>query len=311
MIAINLKKVEPLHFPDGTQMLLDLKVYPYETNRVGTDIYWQYENDEECMRLYYIVKHIREHDPECRLHLTMPYLPNARMDRTKSAKEVFTLKYFCEFINSLGFVNVRILDPHSDVGVALLNHVEVFKDRLEKLLERAVDEAFEDVDDWKDTLVFFPDAGAMKRYKDIRAFKRVEMIYGQKQRDWETGKILGLDIMNRNGQNLTVGVGVDCETAGLDGQCVTSVKTFLPFSGKTILMVDDIISYGGTMYHSALKLKELGAKQIFAYASHTENSVLDEENGTFRKCLDDGTVTKLFTTDSIYSGKHPAIEVIG
>jgi len=311
MIAINLVKVEPKHFPDGTQMLMDVKVYPYENVRVGTDIYWKYENDEECMRLYYIVKHIKEHDPDCHLYLTMPYLPNARMDRTKSSKEVFTLKYFCEFINSLGFRNVRILDPHSDVGVALIDHVEVFKDRLEKLFEYAVDRAFEDVDEYSQMLVYFPDAGAMKRYKDIKAFKKIEMIYGQKQRDWDTGKIKGLDIMNQNGQNLTVSVGIDIETSGLDGVCASTCATFLPLSGKTVLMVDDIISYGGTMYHSALKLKELGAKEIFAYASHVENSVLDKENGTFIKCLEDGTVTKLFTSDSIYSGNHPSIEVIG
>ena len=76
-------------------------------------------------------------------------------------------------------------------------------------------------------------------------------------------------------------------------------------------MVDDIVSYGGTLYYSTLKLKELGAEHIFAYASHTENSVLDEEKGKFKKCLDDGTVEKLFTTSSIYHGKHDSIEIIG
>lgn len=311
MIYINLKKIEPKHFPDGTQMLLDLKVYPYENNKVGTDIYWKYENDEECMRLYFIVKHIKEHDPHARLILTMPYFPNARMDRVKSAKEVFTLKYFCEFINSLGFDSVRLLDPHSYVGPALLDRVEVMDDAVDDILERAIDRAFEDVEDYKDMLVYFPDAGAMKRYGENKVFKKIDKIYGQKKRNWETGKIEGLDIMNKDGQNLTIGIGMDFETGGIDGHCVSTVKTFMPFEGKTILMVDDIISYGGTMYYSAVKLKELGAKEIFAYATHTENSVLDKENGKLIKCLEDGTVTKLFTTDSIYSGKHPSIEIIG
>jgi ribose-phosphate pyrophosphokinase len=269
-------------------MLLDLNVYP--DSKTGPDIYWNYENDEECMRLYYIVKHIKEHVPNANIVLTMPYLPNARMDRTKDKKEVFTLKYFCEFINSLDFAKVRILDPHSDVGVALLNHVEVMTDYLEMLINNAVNKAFEDVDD-ENALIFFPDAGAMKRYKDMKAFKHMDMVYGQKQREWKTGKILGVDIMDKNGERLVS-------------------KGSLPLEGKSILMVDDIISYGGTLYHCALRLKELGADKIYAYATHTENSVLDMENGTFRKCLDDGTVVKLYTSDSLYSGEHPSIKVL-
>lgn len=308
MIYINLNKVEPKHFPDGSQMLLDLKVFVL--NDWAVDIYWEYENDEECMTLLYIVNHVREHVPHAKIVLSMPYIPNARMDRVKSPKEVFTLKWFCKFLNDLKFDTVTVLDPHSDVSTALLDRVEVRSEWLNKLLEYAINSASEDCED-DDFYVFFPDAGAMKRYKDFKAFKRINMIYGQKVRDWNTGNILGLDIMDGNGRNLTVGAGVDCETAGLDGSCVTSVKTFLPFSGKTVLMVDDIISYGGTMYHSALKLKELGAKEIYAYATHTENSLLDEEKGTFRKCLDDGTVKKLFTTSSIFHGKHAAIDIIG
>lgn len=293
MLYINLKPFEPKRFPDGTQMMLDLKVYTSELRDMGvhTEIYWRYENDEECMRLFYIVNHIKEQDPEARLTLTMPYLPNARMDRTKNVKEVFTLKYFCRFINSLGFNKVRVLDPHSDVGVALLDRVEVLTDALERNLNYAIDNASEDCDD-NDFIIFFPDAGAMKRYSGIRCFKRRSMIYGHKVRNWETGDIEGLDIMDR------------------DGQRVKNTHA-LPFAGKTILMIDDIISYGGTLYHSAKKLKELGAEHIYAYVTHTENSILDPENGTFIKCLDDGTVDTLYTTDSIYNGNHPKIKRLG
>jgi chromosomal replication initiator protein len=77
-----------------------------------------------------------------------------------------------------------------------------------------------------------------------------------------------------------------------------------------ILMIDDIISYGGSLYHSANKLKELGVGKIYAYATHTENSVLDREKGTLIKSLENGTVEKLFTTNSLYSGKHEKIEVV-
>ena len=311
MLYVNLKPLEVPHFPDGTQMLLDFKVYTSELRNQGvcTEILWRYENDEECMTLYFLVNHIREHDPEAQIILTMHYLPNARMDRTKNLKEVFTLKYFCKFINSLGFKSVRVLDPHSDVGVALLDRVEVMKDTLEHVIDYAIDLASEDCDD-DDFMVYFPDAGAMKRYRDMRPFKRIDMLYGQKVRNWETGKIEGLEVLYKNGHPFDTSNKASVQTTGKT-VVVDAIPVKKPLAGKTILMIDDIISYGGTMYYSAKKLKELGAEHIFAYATHTENSVLDPEKGTFLKCLEDGTVDLLYTTTSIYSGKHPQIKTIG
>ena len=69
-------------------------------------------------------------------------------------------------------------------------------------------------------------------------------------------------------------------------------------------MIDDIVSYGGTLAYSADALKEYGTKDIYAYASHTENSILDKEKSTLLKRLEDGTVKRLFTTNSIYRGEN-------
>ena len=110
------------------------------------------------------------------------------------------------------------------------------------------------------------------------------MVYGEKIRNWETHRIEGLNVVT-NGVDLT---------------------------NKNILMIDDIISYGGTFYHSANKLKELSVKRIYAYATHVENEMLNEERGTFIKSLKDGTVTKLFTTNSIFKEENESdyIEII-
>ncbi len=89
-------------------------------------------------------------------------------------------------INSLEFDTVYVLDPHSNVGVGLL--------------DRCVQ-------------------------SDVAEYK---CCHGMKNRDRGTGRILGLDIV----------------TSGLD------------ISGKRV-------------------------KEAFAYATHTENSVLDEEKGPF------------------------------
>ena len=288
MLNLNgFNKVGKSYFPDGSQMLLDVDVKKITAAPTDEQIFWQYEGDEECMTLYYLVKHLRANRGEdVRIHLYMKYLPNARMDRVKDTnKEVFTLKYFCEFINSLKFASVHVLDPHSDVGVALLDRVVV--DSIAHYVSYAVSWASQGQGK-NSVIIFFPDAGAYKRYKDMPCIAENEKIYGQKVRNWETGKIEGLKVLDRDS------VAIDSPTA---------------LEGKTVLMIDDIISYGGTLYYSAKQLKALGAEKIYAYATHTENSVLDKEKGTFIKCLEDGTVEKLFTTESIFSGKHENIVV--
>ena len=76
------------------------------------------------------------------------------------------------------------------------------------------------------------------------------------------------------------------------------------FMGLLFLIVDDICSKGGTFYHSAKKLKELGAKNIYLYITHCENSILEGE------LINSDLITKIYTTDSIYTGKHELIEVL-
>ena len=293
MIKINGKKIEMKHFPDGTQMLLDVDMvaitYGRTIDRLGTlpneriSLEWYYESDEECMTLWYLVNHIRKYDAHAYLTLTLLYIPNARMDRTKEMKEVFTLKYFADFINMMKFERVYVLDPHSNISTALIDRVEeqdvtcYINTVLYKLDMRNV----------KNIAIYFPDAGAMKRYKDFPLLKNKTMLYGQKERDWKTGEIKGIAIFDRDGEKLE------------------KINDEL-----NVLMIDDIISYGGTLAYSADKLKEVGVNRIFAYASHVENSILDEEKGTLLKRLKDGVVEKVFTTNSLYSGQSEFIEVL-
>lgn len=281
MISINGFVVDTKHFPDGSQMLLN---FQEQETRVA-NIVWQYEGDEELVTLYFMVNHIKDTWFDCDINLYMPYIPNARMDRTKNFYEIFTLKYFCKLINSMGFTCVQVFDPHSNVSEALINKIRIERpgDIIGKVFYKIAQNSCTEA-------VYFPDDGAMKRYADCFTNYKGKMFFGKKKRDWETGKILGLEIYNANGD----------------------LATEEDIKGLHILMVDDIMSYGGTLAYSADKLKELGAEEINAYVSHCEKSVLDEEKGTFIKRLNDGTVKQLYTTNSIFLevDAHPQIEVL-
>lgn len=284
MIKINDTIIENKQFPDGTQCLFNIDTNAF-VNTSNVTIIWYYENDSEMATLLFLKKHIEENNDFAKnnIVLKMLYIPNARMDRVKSKNEVFTLKYFCDFINYLNFRKVYVLDPHSDVSAALINNIEIIKP--DTFIFKALYE-IEDLgisSDYKNsTYIYFPDAGSMKRYKDM--FPENNIIYGEKDREWNTGKIIGLKIFNQHGERLE------------------ATEENKPLKHKNILMVDDIISYGGTFAYSADKLKSLGASSIFAYASHVENSIIDDDRNLVRDRLNKGIIDKLYTTNSLYKG---------
>lgn len=285
MIKVNGIEIVRKTFPDGSLCLLDLDNSLLYPNR-NYEIVWLYEGDDEIFMLICIVKHLRSKMfKNVEFNLTMPYVVNGRLDRTHSDNEVFTLKYFTEIINNLNFNKVVIVDPHSIVSEALIDNVCVI--RPSNIISKVIDKMLCFNEFEREVVIYFPDDGAYKRYKDMPCFKDLKCVYGKKERDWKTGQILGIEIYDKNGCKLTN------ELENCD-----------------VLMVDDIISYGGTLSYSADRINELGANKIYAYASHTENSVLDQEKGTFLKRLDYGIIDKLYTTNSIYNGKHKDIKVI-
>ena len=255
MIQINGKTVTLNHFPDGTLLIKELAP---ETEK--TVITWLYENNEEMVVLYFLANHLKAKGVK-NMELNMPYIPNARQDRVKAPEDVFTLKYFAQMINSLGFSKVTVLDAHSYVSEALIDNicVKTPKENVEKVLERISKEG-------KEILLFYPDEGAMKRYS---ALCDKPYVFGMKKRDWTTGQIQGLEVL---GQTELI-------------------------EGSTVLIVDDICSRGGTFYHSAKALKALGAEKIYLYISHCENSILEGElleSGLIEKVF---TTNSIFTKE--------------
>lgn len=240
-------------FPDHS-LLIKLDPDKMFGDRGAISIEWLYEGDSELFTLICVKRHIDRIFSTPEVVLEMPYIPHARMDRVKSDEDVFTLKYFAEVINSLNFKIVWVRDAHSNVSLALIDNV------IEMGVKGYIREAAELS---KAEAMFYPDEGAMKRYSDQ---SEMPYAFGMKKRDWQTGKILGLDIINA--ENIV---------------------------GKDVLIVDDICSRGGTFYHSAKALKAAGAKSVSLYVTHLEETVtLGELAGS------EGLVDHIYTTKSIF-----------
>lgn len=234
------------HFPDGTLLLKNL---PPFVDRIE----WLYDSDAELFTLMCLRQHYQDS-----ITLVLPYVPHARMDRVKNDSELFTLKAFCNAINGMGFSEVIIFDPHSNVTQALLDNVRVLWPSTN------IESVHKSLPESDNTTFFFPDEGAMKRYSSM--FPGKPYVYGAKDRDWQSGELHGLII---NGDESLI-------------------------KGRDILIVDDICSKGGTFFYSAKALKEKGAKNIYLYVSHCENSIHKGD------MIASGLITRVFTTNTIY-----------
>ena len=261
--------INPTNFPDGTKLI---KFYP--GNSKSITITWLYDNDGELFQLIALTQHLKAKGIE--VNLVMPYVPNARMDRVKECDEVFTLKYFANVINWLGFHSVKICNPHSTVSEALFDKVIVDFDCVKEDVMNILF-GLNGVTRFNADVLFFPDAGSLKRYGDLFKYLDIPFAYGEKNRDRKTGKILGLNVIS-NGIDLT---------------------------GKKILVVDDISSKGGTFFHSANALKKLGVNEVALYVTHCENTILDGE-----LVKDTSPIDRIYTTNSILRNEHKKIEIV-
>jgi ribose-phosphate pyrophosphokinase len=225
-----------------------------------------YDGDEEMFTIMSLVDLIRRNS-QGRIYLKMPYLPNARMDRIKTDTENFALKVFANWINGLGFDRIFVENVHSNVSNALVNNI------VDSLPDDDIKTITKDYDF---DVIFFPDEGACKRYKDMDVIKELGLpiAFGIKNRDWKTGEILDLDV-----------IGPDV-------------------TGKKVLIIDDICSKGFTFYYSGYKLKMLGASDVRLYVTHCEDTIWAGE------VLKTDVVSKVYTTDSICHYDGDKIEFV-
>ncbi|MEP7001382.1 MAG: hypothetical protein ABI969_12940 [bacterium] len=113
--------------------------------------------------------------------LVLPLIPGARQDRLNpSGDYLFTVKSVAQAINARHFPTVTVLDPHSDVGPALIDRCRVVPATFSN--DRHYDG------------VIAPDGGAEKRAYRIAASLGVRLYHAWKTRDVSSGALTGFGI---------------------------------------------------------------------------------------------------------------------
>lgn len=168
------------------------------------------------------------------LRLVMPYVPYARQDRVAISGEALSAAVFCNLINALEFDEVEIWDPHSDVTPALLKKVRVCS-TAELLRSTFSAKGCESL--LRDCAFVAPDAGARKRVSALAAAFQTDVIFADKKRDPETGKLSGAHVQGE-------------------------------VPARPLLVVDDICDGGGTFIELARVLREKTCQPLYLYVTH-------------------------------------------
>lgn len=266
MIYLNGERITFKQFPNNETELppkaFELeRLKGNETNEIGL----KYETDACLMHLRFVKRYLDSHGIAS--HLLIHYMPYSRMDRIEG-NSAFTLEYVADFINEMNFPIVRVVEPHSIVTLELLHRSVAIYPTMHLLAQVEKEVGF---DRSKDVL-FFPDKGAGQRYGNIPGYYE---LVGNKKRDFETGRITSLDIVDDP-----------------------------PYKDFTAIIVDDLSSYGGTFLMGAEALRLKGAKRVFLLITHAENALLEGKIPT--SPLIDG----VFATNSMLAeANHPKFKI--
>jgi len=210
------------------------------TSQPSTDVrvFYRYQGDASVMQLLLLTDALRRAGA-VNIELIMPYLPGARQDRVCNVGEPLSTKVYAQVINSQQFRKVYVFDPHSDVGPALLDNVQVIKNHA------FIKDVLRDVT--TDYVLISPDAGANKKVFELSAvLGGAPVVRADKLRDVRNGRITATEVFAES------------------------------LHGDTCVIVDDICAGGRTFIELAKKLKEKGAEKVILIVSHYEGTA-DEE----------------------------------
>ena len=146
--------------------------------------------------------------------------------------ELDTVNYVADVLNKLDLNSLTICEPHCDISNFTNSKQFSFVDYLK-------DKLFEEINfDKSKDIVVLADKGGVKRYGHISK----NIVYFNKVRDIDSGLIVKHEIVG----------DVDVN--------------------KNIVIVDDIISTGDTLFNIIEELSKLGSKKIYVISGHIENN---------------------------------------
>lgn len=221
--------------------------------------------DTNLLQALSIISQVRK--ISSRTFAIIPYMGYARQDKQFLSGEVITMSVVAKMLQSAGAKKVIVVDIHSNTA---LNHFNIPTENVSAVPELA--NYFKKLN-LKNPLVVSPDMGGSSRSKKFASLLKTDFIVLKKHRDRKTGR-------------------VSIQTAKADVQ------------GKDLILVDDIISTGGSIIKAAQFLKKQKCKRVFVACTH---GLLVE--GAEKKIRKAG-VSRIISTNTI-PGNTSKVDVSG
>ena len=196
----------------------------------GVRIYAHLKSADDIMALLLVTDAIRQAHGTVPISLDLPYIPYARQDRVCETGESLAIKVFANLINSQNYFEVFVMDPHSDVSVALINNCNVIQQY----------QGLKNINqNWENAVFVSPDAGATKKIQKAASYFGVkQVVRADKTRNTETGAIAGTVVYSDH------------------------------IGSKDFFIVDDICDGGRTFIELAKVLRPLTNGKIILYVTH-------------------------------------------
>ena len=185
--------------------------------------------DTNLLQALSIISQVRS--ASSKIYAIIPYMGYARQDKQFLSGEVVTMSIVARMLQAAGAKKIVAVDIHSKTA---LNHFKIPKENISAIPELA--KYFKKMK-LKNALVVSPDMGGASRAKKFAALLNTDFIALKKSRNRKTGKVL-----------------------------IQSSK--VDVHGKDLILVDDIISTGGSVIKAAQFLKRQKCKRVFVACTH-------------------------------------------
>lgn len=265
-IGIKLGKCSVNKFSDG-----EISINIEETVR-GNDVYiiqpTAYPVNDNLMELLIMIDAFKRASAG-RINAVIPYYGYARQDRKTKARDPISAKLVANLITSAGANRVITMDLHC---AQIQGFFDIPVDHLYgmPIIVDYYKNKFEN--DKDDLVIVSPDLGSVSRTRSFAEKLDIPLAIVDKRRP----KPNVSEIMN----------------------IIGDVKN------KKVILIDDMIDTAGTITNSANKLKEIGAKNVYACCTHPILS------GEAIKRIEESAIEELIVLDTVDLPKEKCIDKI-
>ena len=261
-IKANFVKSEIRVFPDGESKITLIGKISKKKSIVLQSIYPPV--DTNLVQVLSLITKAKENSSE--VVVVIPYMGYARQDREFLPGEIVTMKVLGKLFKSAGASKIIVVDIHSSIG---LKHFSIKTKNVTAIPDLV---GFFKKLSLKNPLIVSPDQGGKERAKEFAKEFNSDYISLEKTRDRKTGK-------------------VKIKTKNLE-----EVKN------RDLILVDDIISTGGSIIKATQFLKKQKCKRIYVACTHA--LLMNDAEKKIKKA----GVTSIISTNTI-PGKTSKVDI--